>query len=54
MDTLTLGYYALICGALSVAAPRWRAPGLRFIVGVLVGVAAAGLLPQLRRALTGA
>jgi hypothetical protein len=34
MDAVTLGYYALICGALAVASPRLRTPPLRFLVGV--------------------
>jgi hypothetical protein len=52
-DPLSLGYYALVCGALSLAAPRWPTPGVRFLVGVAVGIVAAVLLPTLRGALAG-
>ncbi|HPG22810.1 MAG TPA: hypothetical protein PLH75_08470 [Amaricoccus sp.] len=51
MDPITLAYYGLICGLLGLAAPLWRRPGLRFLIGVLVGLAAAGLLPMLRQGL---
>ncbi|MBV6657911.1 MAG: hypothetical protein KI785_09100 [Devosiaceae bacterium] len=50
-DTTTIAYYAAICGALAALAPRMRAPGMRVIVGALVGVAAATLFPALRSAL---
>jgi hypothetical protein len=53
MDPVTLGYYALVCGALGVTAPRWRTPALRFLVGILVGLVAAALLPQIRQMLAG-
>lgn len=48
MDPVTLGYYAMICGLLGLAAPRWRVPGMRFAIGVVVGLVAAGALPGLR------
>jgi hypothetical protein len=51
LDPVTLAYYGLICGALSFVAPRWRKPGLRFLVGILVGLVAAGLLPTIRQSL---
>jgi hypothetical protein len=53
MDPLSLGYYALVCGALSLAAPRWPTPGVRFLIGGAVGIVAAVLLPTLRGALAG-
>jgi len=51
MDPVTLAYYGLVCGVLSLVAPRWRKPGLRFLVGILVGLVAAGLLPTVRQSL---
>jgi hypothetical protein len=51
MDPVTLAYYGLICGVLSYAAPRWRKPGTRFLIGVLVGLVAPGLLPMIRQSL---
>lgn len=53
VDPVTLVYYGLICGALSLAAPRWRRPGPRFVFGILVGIVAAGILPAIRRTLLG-
>jgi hypothetical protein len=49
MDPVPMVYYAAICGLLGVAAPRLRRFPVRFGVGVGVGLAAAGLLPVLRR-----
>ncbi len=49
MDPVPLVYYAAICGLLGVAAPRLRSFPVRFVVGVCVGLAAAGLLAPLRR-----
>jgi hypothetical protein len=51
MDPVTLTYYGLICGLLCLAAPRMRTGTIRFLVGVAVGLAAAGTLPPLRQAL---
>jgi hypothetical protein len=48
MDPVTLAYYAVICGLLSLAAPRLATPMQRFVAGVLVGLVAAGGLPFLR------
>jgi hypothetical protein len=48
MDPAVMGYYALICGALAVAAPQWRHWGARFAAGVVVGVIAAGMAPFFR------
>ncbi len=53
MDPVTLAYYGLICGVLGLAAPRWRRPGTRFLIGILVGLVAAGLLPAIRQNLLG-
>jgi len=42
-------YYAAVCGALAVTTPRLRSALARLAIGMLVGLAAAGLLPILRR-----
>lgn len=47
MDPTTLLFYAIVCGLLSVFAPKvGRAPS-RFLVGAAVGIVAATLLPIL-------
>lgn len=48
MDALSLLYYGLICGALGWAGPRLGKPAIRFGIGVLVGLVAAGVLPALK------
>ncbi|WP_213545547.1 hypothetical protein [Vannielia litorea] len=48
MDVVSLAYYALVCGLLAGFVPtHWRMP-LRFGIGILVGIFAAGVLPMLR------
>lgn len=53
MDPVTLTYYALICGLLSVAAPYLGNRLVRLAVGVLVGLVAAALLPLARAVMAG-
>lgn len=48
MDPITLGFYALVCGALSAFAPASLKPLLRFGIGAVVGIVAATILPMLR------
>lgn len=48
MDFTALGFYALVCGALSFAAPRLGPALSRFAIGALVGVLAALFLPSLK------
>ena len=48
MDPVTLTYYALVCGVLSLGAPQVRSALPRFAIGIAVGLGAAALLPQLR------
>lgn len=48
MDIITVSYYALVCGILGLAGPRLGAPVIRLIIGGIVGVLAATLLPALR------
>jgi hypothetical protein len=51
VDPVTLAYYAMICGCLALASPRWTKMRMRLMVGVIVGVVAALLLPVLRGAI---
>jgi hypothetical protein len=53
MDPVTLAFYALVCAVLSLFAPRLGGRTARLIVGALVGVLAAALLPLLRSGLSG-
>jgi len=53
MDFVTLAYYGLICGILSLAAPRLGNRMVRLAIGVVVGLIAAGVLPLARAALAG-
>jgi hypothetical protein len=46
MDPVSLAYYGLICGALAATAPRLPSGFLRVLVGILVGLVAAGALPS--------
>jgi len=51
MDMTALAFYACVCAALSLASPRLGTPLRRIVVGALVGIAAAALLPILRATL---
>ncbi|MCB1760054.1 MAG: hypothetical protein KDI68_09800 [Gammaproteobacteria bacterium] len=51
MDLFNLVFYAVICGLLSLAAPRLGRFPLRLGAGMLVGVAAAAALPAIKAAL---
>ena len=51
MDMVSLGFYAVVCGTLSVAAPAFGNVPIRFGVGVLVGIAAAWGLPLIKSGL---
>ena len=48
MDITALSFYAVVCGALSVAAPNLGRPAVRFALGALVGILAAAVLPVLK------
>ena len=48
MDITVLGFYALVCGVLSVAAPRFGTAFVRFALGAAIGFLAALILPSLR------
>jgi hypothetical protein len=51
MDITALAFYAIICALLSFASPALGTPLRRLLIGGLVGIAAAALLPILRAAL---
>lgn len=51
MDPVTLGFYALVCGVLSVLSPGLGPMGTRLIIGAVVGVLAATMLPMVRGSL---
>jgi hypothetical protein len=53
MDAVALAYYALICGLLAAAGPRLGRLPARFVAGVVVGLAAAAVLPHVRTLLAG-
>lgn len=48
MDIITVSYYAFVCGVLGLAGPRLGKPPVRLIIGAIVGVLAASLLPSVR------
>lgn len=48
MDPISLTFYAIICGILSLVAPNLGGMIPRATVGALVGVAAAAALPFLK------
>ncbi len=51
MDITALGFYAVICGVLSFAAPKLGRPFLRFAIGAAVGIVAATVLPMIKGAM---
>ncbi|MEM9425553.1 MAG: hypothetical protein AAGA06_02525 [Pseudomonadota bacterium] len=48
MDPISLTFYAVICGLLSMFAPKLGGRMPRLAIGAVVGVAAATILPILR------
>lgn len=48
MDPITLGFYAIVCGCLSVVAPRFPRLPIRLGIGAAVGLVAASVLPVLK------
>ncbi len=53
MDPISISFYALICGCLSVAAPRLGGMIPRLAVGAGIGIVAAIALPLLRGMMSG-
>ena len=48
MDPVNLAFYGLVCGTLAAFAPSLGSRVMRAVVGVIVGLIAAGLLRMLR------
>ncbi|WP_199559096.1 hypothetical protein [Nioella nitratireducens] len=48
MDTVTMTFYALVCGVLGLVGPSLGRAPMRLVIGALVGIVAAGALPTLR------
>ncbi|MEM8656653.1 MAG: hypothetical protein AAGF22_01040 [Pseudomonadota bacterium] len=48
MDPITLLFYAAVCGCLGYYAPNLGRAPARIIIGAIVGIAAAAVLPILR------
>jgi hypothetical protein len=48
MDPITLGFYAVVCGTLSVVAPKFPRLPIRLGIGVAVGLIAASILPLIK------
>ncbi|MEO0343219.1 MAG: hypothetical protein AAF198_07255 [Pseudomonadota bacterium] len=51
MEPITLGFYALICGFLSLVAPSLGGLIPRFALGAGVGLGAAAVLPLIQGAM---
>ena len=51
MDPITLTFYAVVCGCLSVVAPRFPGFPIRLGVGAAVGILAASILPLIKNML---
>ncbi len=51
MDPIALVFYAVICGCLSLFAPRFGGMAPRLAVGAAVGIAASLALPLIRGAI---
>lgn len=48
IDPITLGFYAIVCAVLGAYAPKLGSTPVRFVIGAVVGIAAATVLPVLR------
>ena len=48
MDVITISFYAAVCGVLGWAGPMLGRPLVRLVIGAVVGVVAASILPTLR------
>ncbi len=53
MEPISLAFYASVCGILSVAAPQLGGFVPRLLIGGIVGVIAAVILPFVRGMITG-
>ncbi|MGB2199869.1 hypothetical protein [Pseudooceanicola atlanticus] len=50
-DPVKMIYYAAVCATLAVLAPRFHTKRWRMMIGAVVGLVAAGILPFVNRAL---
>lgn len=48
MDPISLAFYAIVCGILSLVAPNFGGMAPRLAIGAAVGIAAAAVLPFVR------
>lgn len=48
MDIITVSYYAVVCGLLGWAGPKLGRPVIRLLIGAIVGIGAATILPTVR------
>ena len=48
MDLIALGFYACVCGVLSIFAPRLGSLPIRLGIGAIVGAVSAAVLPLLK------
>jgi hypothetical protein len=48
MDPISLAFYAIVCGLLSLVAPNLGGMVPRLAIGAVVGIAAAAILPLIR------
>lgn len=53
MEPISLTFYAVVCGILSVVAPNLGGVMPRLIVGAVVGIVAAAVLPFVRGMMAG-
>lgn len=48
MDPISISFYAIICGVLSMGAPNLGGTIMRLGIGAVVGIVAAVILPLIR------
>jgi hypothetical protein len=48
IDTLTMGFYAVVCAVLAALVPTFGSFIVRVIVGAVTGIAAAALWPLIQ------
>ena len=53
MDIIALGFYAAVCGLLSIFAPQFGKFYIRFCIGAVIGAVSAILLPLVKDAIGG-
>ena len=48
IDSTAIVWYAVVCGALAAFAPSLGGRGVRIVIGAVVGIIAASILPFLK------